>query len=62
MQADAFETFEPASNERESLLETQLSALWEQLSSQDVELAQLRQQSGLSSSSNVTVTAILRIP
>lgn len=46
MQADAFEGFQPATGEREALLEAQLSALREQLGSQDSQLAGLKEQAG----------------
>ena len=50
LQAASAEDFAPPSSERESLLEAQLNALREQLSSRDAELAELRHQPGESAS------------
>lgn len=42
----AFEGFDQASSERESLLETQVTGLRQQLDAKDAELVELRQQTG----------------
>lgn len=44
--SSAFEGFDQASSERESLLETQVTGLRQQLDVKDAELVELRQQTG----------------